>query len=59
MVLQRQGNKKALFKKIEKYIPEHEIYIEPFLERVDFLPEREPNIISSMIWIMKFLICFR
>lgn len=26
MVLQRQGNKKALFKKIEKYIPEHEIY---------------------------------
>ncbi len=30
MVLQRQGNKKAIFKKIEKYIPEHEIYIEPF-----------------------------
>ena len=36
MVLQRQGNKKALFKKIEKYIPEHEIYIEPFLERAGF-----------------------
>ena len=30
MVLQRQGNKKALFKKIDKYIPKHEIYIEPF-----------------------------
>ena len=26
MILQRQGNKKALFKKIAKYIPEHEIY---------------------------------
>ena len=42
MILQRQGNKKALFKKIEKYIPEHEIYIEPFFGAggIFFLKER-------------------
>lgn len=42
MVLQRQGNKKALFKKIEKYIPKHEIYIEPFFGAggIFFLKER-------------------
>ncbi|RRD38795.1 DNA adenine methylase [Leptotrichia sp. OH3620_COT-345] len=42
MVLQRHGNKKVLFKKIERYIPEHEIYIEPFFGAgsVFFLKER-------------------
>ena len=30
MILRRLGNKKKIAKEIQKYFPEHKIYIEPF-----------------------------
>ena len=30
MILKRLGNKKKIAKEIQKYFPEHKIYIEPF-----------------------------
>ena len=42
MILTRQGNKRKLFEKIKGYIPEHEIYIEPFFGTgsIFFMKER-------------------
>ena len=51
MILTRQGNKRKLFEKIKGYIPEHEIYIEPFFGTgsIFFMKERvKHNLLNDL-----------
>ena len=57
MLLRRLGNKKIIAKEIIKYFPEHDIYIDFFLEQEEyFLINNLQNIIILMILIIMYII---